>query len=349
VESMVKIKLSTEIGKGGIYDPDESSKAVRNRVDGWLSRFNPQLQGEIDAKNPNLERDSRGLTLYEQRIEKSFKKEMALVVYEFSEQDAKLRSNYEINKTAWATEKDIYQEPASQEIPQVSSDQSYSGFRISNQILKIAYVVAFLVFAGLDYFFLTKFIEISVLRVLTSSVLSAGMLISAYYIGKLYREQNVRLWLVVCMIITSITIFGVFILMLNHIDFDITATIIALLNLGVIILMVIATFLSRNIKPVLTLQPRKVIKNTKKYSRDITRLAMERKNIKERYKNLQEVFIQGANELIKAYRWSLKMNIPEGDVNEPDNINMPDFRAVELFMQGEIEMDNYLQNMMVKS
>lgn len=345
---MANFQYVSDIKKeGGV--PDVSTDVIRNRVDAWVSRYNPRLQGEVDTRNPDLERNSRGLTLYEQRIEESFKKEMSLIVFQFSEKDSTLRSAFETNKAAWSVEMSAYENAmGATKPPPVTDDQPYAGFGLSLFTLKIIFVIAFIALTVLDYYFLFTFIDLKGLRVFTSSALSATMLFGAYYAGKLFKENAVQKWMIICMVLILLSFIGFFLLILASLNYVLPATLTSLMNLVVVLLLTMATFLARYIRPKMIMPPRKYLRKAIEYARNTTSLAMARLHNKDHYSNMQAVFIKAANEMIHVYRWALKANCSEGQCVIPDSYDMPEFNQIDLIIPDEDNMTIHIKNMIEK-
>jgi hypothetical protein len=331
---MMKVQLSARLTKGGTVADGAPISSVRYRLDAWMSRHNPQLQGEADGKRENLDKDKYGTILYEQRLVESFEKEMRLIDQEFAEKEAELYTAFQSNFSKLKTQREV------SESLNTETHKEDAGIKIDPFILKAAYTTGFIALSLLDFYLLAPLIDSLVLQIAIAFVLSMVILATTFFTGNLLYDHYGRRWLLSSMAMLVAGILGIFTLILYQAAFELKACATVLMNAVLSLLLLVLTFLAHDLKKIRPPQPEK--SESDDPARELSRIAAERRNNLEYYTKLQAVFVEAAHELVSIYRWSLQRSGSNDQGKGLVGAPFPELKTVALRLTDESGMAPFL-------
>lgn len=362
---MANYGLSGKISLSRAGSEAPPANAVRNRVDNWMARHNPQLQGEQDAKLEGFEDDICCVDLFEKRITESFEKEIRLIDQEFTEKESSLYEAFQSKFSQWrlhATEAQPGEpaaaeaensHPAIQDPPQ----QADEGVRLHPALRFLMFAVALVALTIMNVFVLAPLEDMGPLRVFMGIVLSLVMLTTGYFTGKFLRTPKKYRRPLVAMALPIIFMLGIFILILNHFNFDLKASATILVALMIFALVILLAYLPDDARPLLPERhpsPKREMKSSARekdicdgLTTEIGDLAARRANNLLYYTKLQAVLVEAAQELLCIYRLNLQKNKPDAKLPGLAQRPLPNFAVIDLQLQDASGMSRVLNHLKI--
>lgn len=327
--------------------PELTDRAAKQQVEAWMSAHRPGVQGEKDGMAGIPKSDSSEITPYERQLIESFEREIQTVKQSFTNRESYLYSKFYVIKGKMLTQKKEYdrlrtivgdRDPEVYVPPYILLVISLISL-ITLSILNIyAVIPVFQERYFIDTYFLSVLFDNDVVPILFGTAITICNLGIGYYAGRLIRQHQKKVPLTRYISTMLLFFLLALIMIIGFSGFDAKSNLIVTINIIVLLLVAISSFLAYDSEPTYPKFKRKY----ERYLGKLAAIASKRLGNLEIHQRIQDICVEGAQEIDQQYRRSIQKVRPEDGISIITENILPEFKTVVLKLINEEDISKYM-------